>query len=96
VEEIQDLENGYSGSNWCRIFEFLKLIEQFCKEHNIPPTNYEHRCTVLLLGIQKVHLRVMVLPYVQDIGNYSADGTDKWSELRRVLLHQNAPPHCDT
>jgi hypothetical protein len=74
-------------------FEFLQLIEQFCKEHNIPPTNYERRCAALLLGIQKVHLRAMVLPYVQDIGNYSADGTDKWSELRRSLLHQNAPPH---
>jgi hypothetical protein len=74
-------------------FEFLQLIEQFCKEHNIPPTNYERRCGALLLGIQKVHLRALVLPYVQDIGNYSADGTDKWSELRRTLLHQNAPPH---
>jgi hypothetical protein len=74
-------------------FEFLQLIEQYCKEHNIPPTNYERRCAALLLGIQKVHLRAMVLPYVQDIGNYSADGIDKWSELRRALLHQNAPPH---
>ena len=71
----------------------MQLIEQFCKEHNIPPTNYERRCAALLLGIQKVHLRALVLPYVQDIGNYSADGTDKWSELRRTLLHQNAPPH---
>jgi hypothetical protein len=74
-------------------FEFLQLIEQSCKEHNIPPTNYELRCAALLLGIQKVHLRVMVLPYVQDIGNYSVDGIDKWSELRRALLHQNASPH---
>ena len=65
-------------------FEFLQLIEQFCEEHNIPPTNYERRCVALLLGIQKVHLRTMVLPYVQDIGNYSAEGTDKWSELRSL------------
>ncbi len=74
-------------------FEFLQLIEQFCEEHNIPPTNYERRCVALLLGIQKVHLRDMVLPYVQDIGNYSAEGTDKWSELRRAFLYQNVSPH---
>jgi hypothetical protein len=47
----------------------------------------------LLLGIEDPALRTMVLPHVQDIGNYAGEDLDKWSELRKILLQQSAPQH---
>ncbi len=60
------LKSATAQANGVGFFEYLQLIETFCKEQNIPPTNYERRTTALLLGIEDPALRTMVLPHVQD------------------------------
>ncbi len=87
------MKSATAQANGVGFFEYLQLIENFCKEKNIPTANYERRTTALLLGIEEPHLRAMVIPHVQDIGKYAGDDMDKWSELRKILLQKFAPHH---
>jgi len=67
------LKAATAQANGVGFFEYLQQIENFWKEQNIPPANYERRTTALLLGIEEPQLRAMVMPHVHDIENYAAD-----------------------
>jgi hypothetical protein len=70
-------------------FEFLQRLEEYFREHNIPPSEFARRAACLLAGTH-VSIKSNVHTLVQGTTNYSVE-KDKWSMLRQTLLEEYAP-----
>ena len=70
-------------------FEYVQLLEQYFREHNIPPDNFNRRAGCLLAGINISTVKNHVQTFI-NTSCYSMD-SDKWSKLRRTLLEEFAP-----
>ncbi len=70
-------------------FEYVQLLEQYFREHNIHPDNFNRRSGCLLPGMNILTVKNHVQTFI-NTSCYSMD-SDKWSKLRRTLLEEFAP-----
>jgi hypothetical protein len=70
-------------------FEFLQRLEEYFREHNIPPADFARRAACLLAGTH-MSIKSTVHTFVMGTTNYSVE-KDKWCMLRQTLLEEYAP-----
>ena len=88
------LKTDSGQSHGVAFFEYLQQIEQYCKEKNISPSDFDRRSVCLLSGVPETvpYLKNQIQQHVQ-IMIYETGTTEKWSNLRQLLLKEYAATH---
>jgi hypothetical protein len=75
-------------------FEYLQQIEQYCKEKNFAPSEFDRRATCLLSGVSETvpYLKNQIQQHVQNMIS-ETDTDDKWGKLWKLLLKEYVPTH---
>ena len=81
-------------SNGMGFFEYFQEIEQYCKEKNFAPSEFDHRASCLLRGVSETvpYLKNQTQQHVQSM-IYETDADDKWGKLWKLLLKEYVPTH---